>query len=81
MKLTVFFEYARSLGSMYALILMFFFMLYQLGSVASNLWLSAWTEDETLKTAPTNSSEYSAAQSKYLGVYGGLGGVQGELCA
>lgn len=75
-KLSVFFEYAKALGAKLALALMFFFMLYQLGSVASNLWLSFWTEDEVLRTAPLNSSEYLAAQDKYLGVYGALGGVQ-----
>ena len=47
-------------------------------SIGSNIWLSRWTADPVFNgSTPANSSEFHHARNKYLGVYGGFGGVQG----
>lgn len=76
---SVFLRYTSALGSIYVLLIAFFFLLYQLASVLSSIWLSEWTEDPLLKNSsiPTNGSEYQNKQNMYLGVYGALGGAQG----
>ncbi len=76
----MFFRYTRALGTFYVLLITLFFLVYQLASVMSNIWLSEWTEDPLLQNTSVlpNSSEYQNKQNMYLGVYGGLGGAQGE---
>ena len=77
----MFFRYTQALGTIYVLLITFFFLLYQVASVLSSIWLSEWTEDPLLKNTSiaANSSEYQNKQNMYLGVYGGLGGAQGKF--
>ena len=54
------------------------FMVFQGTSIASNIWLSLWSDDKFLANRSlVNTTEYSQKNSLYLGVYGGLGVVQG----
>ncbi len=71
--------YIKALGLIWSILLVLFFLLYQAASVMSNVWLSEWTEDPILKndSIPTNSSTYVNKRDMYLGVYGGLGAMQG----
>jgi hypothetical protein len=53
-------------------------MIFQGTSIASNIWLSLWSDDKFLANRSlANTTEYSQKNSLYLGVYGGLGVVQG----
>ena len=63
---------------------MIFFLMYQIASVLSNLWLSAWTENdilknETLRNESVFGNIYDSTQNMYLGIYGGLGFAQGGI--
>ena len=78
-KLSVFISYCKSLGLVLAVLLLLFFLLYQLASVASSVWLSQWTEDKILKNGSLiNSTVYQKRQNLFLGIYGGLGAAQGK---
>lgn len=74
-KWAVFGAYAESLGSFNFFILISAYVLFEVAAVADNLWMTQWTKDVT----PQNSSEYTHVRDYYLGVYGGLGIVQGNL--
>ena len=51
-----------------------FYLLYIVAQIATNIWLSAWSSD-----VPASSGSQDVSQRNVrLGVYGGLGGVQGE---
>ena len=80
-KFPVFLAYCRSLGGFNAPVLLMFYVAYQTSMIASNIWLSQWTEDPILKNATIfpNSSVYLHTRDKYLGVYGGLGSSQGKF--
>ena len=75
----MFLTYAKSLGKLMSLLMLVFFVLYQLASVASSIWLSKWTEDDILKNSSlVNTTTYRQRQNLFLGIYGGLSGLQGE---
>ena len=49
------------------------FCAYVTGQVLTNIWLSAWSDDQPVNgTIPMDQTTYR------LGVYGGLGAVQGN---
>ena len=76
----MFSAYARALGLIYAFLIVFFFLIFQVSSVFSNIWLSMWTSDTLLLNSTlVNSSIYAQTRDLYLGVYGGLGVSQGEF--
>jgi len=76
-KLAVFLDYCRALGSWNSFWLLIFFLLYQAASVMSNVWLSWWTDDPDINNSTIlNTTFYNDKQDLYLGVYGGLGAVQ-----
>ena len=78
--MAVFWEYCRSLGQGNAVLLVVFFLLYQAGSVGSNVWLSQWTDDPDINNASiVNTTFYINKRNMYLGVYGGFGAIQGEF--
>ena len=55
-----------------------FFLIYQVASLCSNIWLSNWTEDPLLKKdSLSNTSKYTDRRDVYLGIYGSLGLLQG----
>ena len=77
-KMTVFLSYCRALGLINSILILIFFLLYQVASVYSSVWLSLWTDDEYLQDeSNVNKTEYADKRDMYLGVYGGLGVAQG----
>ncbi|XP_041372529.1 multidrug resistance-associated protein 1-like [Gigantopelta aegis] len=79
-KMTVYAQYAKSIGYMMSLIIVILFAAFQASSVYSNIWLSNWTDDDLLKnTSRWNTSEYQNKNAMYLGVYGGLGLTQAVI--
>ena len=75
----MFFEYIRALGTLFTILWFIFFIGYQLFSVLSNIWLSEWTEDPVIANASiVDTPYYTDVRNMYLGVYGGLGGLQGR---
>ena len=78
MKWSVFFTYCAALGLCNAIMWFLFFILFQVASVLSNVWLSVWTEDTLLNNnTMANTTKYADRRDMYLGVYGGLGVAQG----
>ena len=51
-----------------------FYSLYIVAQIATNIWLSAWSSD-----VPASGGQDVEQRNVRLGVYGGLGGVQGWL--
>lgn len=79
MKSKVFVTYTKSLGFVYAMIIMMFYCGYQVAAVFSNVWLSHWTSDVVLTNrtlGPSDSSIYRNKNDYYLGIYGVAGVVQ-----
>lgn len=67
------------MGYHLAALLLLFFVLNQVASICSNIWLSVWTEDKLLKNLTlANTTDYLDTQYFYMGIYGGLGAAQGE---
>jgi len=55
-----------------------FFLISQLASILSNVWLSEWTSDPVLMNATlSNTSLFANRQTTFLGTYGAFGGAQG----
>ena len=71
-KGAVFLTYARYVGLPVALCIILFYISSNACSVASNFWLSEWSDDAT--SDDPMSTEYR------LGVYGLLGLGQGSTC-
>ncbi|XP_067944116.1 multidrug resistance-associated protein 1-like [Watersipora subatra] len=74
--------YARSMGYFFVFLTMGQMLLNAAVQVYSSIWLSMWTDDK--KFIPKNPFNYSDDEIKntmnmYLGVYGGLGGLQSFL--
>ena len=76
----MFFDYIRALGTIFTVFWFIFFVGYQLFSVLSNIWLSVWTEDPVISNSTiVDTPYYIDTRNMYLGVYGGLGGLQGKI--
>ena len=70
--------YLRAIGLTATIWILLLFVLYQGASIASNIWLSIWTDDKELQDySKANTTEYKDRNMLFLGVYGGLGVVQG----
>ncbi|XP_071813084.1 multidrug resistance-associated protein 1-like isoform X5 [Apostichopus japonicus] len=69
---TVYFTYLKSVGLWLSLLILSFFILYDIFSVGSNIWLSVWSEEPL-----QNGTLAVPIRNKYLAVYGlfGLGQV------
>ncbi|XP_052061601.1 multidrug resistance-associated protein 1-like [Mytilus californianus] len=76
----VFMMYLRAIGLVAAFWIFVLYLLYQGASIASNIWLSQWTDDKQLQDrSKANTTEYKDRNMMFLGVYGGLGIVQGIM--
>ncbi|XP_069125383.1 multidrug resistance-associated protein 1-like [Argopecten irradians] len=73
-KMSVFLSYLRSVGPILSCIIILFYILYNITSVYSNIWLSEWSNDEATSV---NGTIDTAQRDLRLGVYGALGVIQG----
>ena len=53
-----------------------FNMVFQGFSIGSNVWLSVWSNDQSIG----NNTQDTSKRDLYLGVYGALGAGQGKYC-
>ncbi|XP_071095599.1 multidrug resistance-associated protein 1-like [Haliotis cracherodii] len=76
-KFSVFMDYAKAIGGITTFFIFFIFAIYQAATMASNIWISMWTDDALLKNLSlVNTSDYQDKNVMYLGVYGAFGVVQ-----
>ncbi|ESO91182.1 hypothetical protein LOTGIDRAFT_153611 [Lottia gigantea] len=76
-EFSVFSTYAKAVGVFSTIFIFVSYTIYQVGSVAANIWLSVWTEDSQLKnTSESQSKEYIKTNHGYLAIYGVFGLVQ-----
>lgn len=74
-------KYLSAIGGLFSLLILGLFMVYNGAGIYSSIWLSQWTDDPYLKdSSHVNTTKYKNLNYKYLGVYGGLGLVQGRNC-
>lgn len=69
-KATVYWEYMKAIGLYISFLSIFLFMCNHIASLASNYWLSLWTDDPVVN----GTQQYTNVR---LGVYGALGISQG----
>ncbi|KAE8579699.1 hypothetical protein XENTR_v10024156 [Xenopus tropicalis] len=69
-KLAVFWEYMKAIGLFLCFLSIFLFMCNHVASLASNYWLSLWTDDKVVNGTQQNTT-------MRLSVYGALGFSQG----
>ncbi|XP_021267681.1 multidrug resistance-associated protein 1 isoform X4 [Numida meleagris] len=69
-KTTVYWEYMKAIGLYISFLSIFLFMCNHIASLASNYWLSLWTDDPVVN----GTQQYTNVR---LGVYGALGISQG----
>ncbi|XP_018091823.1 multidrug resistance-associated protein 1 isoform X2 [Xenopus laevis] len=69
-KLAVFWEYMKAIGLLLCFLSIFLFMCNHVSSLASNYWLSLWTDDKVVNGTQQNTT-------MRLSVYGALGLSQG----
>ena len=75
---SVYWLYIKSLGVTLSCGMLVFFLLSQVASIYSNVWLSEWTSDPLLmNTTVSNTSQFANRQNLYLSVYGAVSGAQG----
>ncbi|KAL8582638.1 hypothetical protein ACOMHN_028703 [Nucella lapillus] len=73
-KWSVFVTYFRAIGLAVTALIFLLYAGFQGLSVYSSIWLSQWTDDDTLANKSLqNTSDYQDRNYMYLGVYGGLG--------
>nr|AJG01605.1 ATP-binding cassette sub-family C member 1 [Dreissena polymorpha] len=76
----VYLKYLSAIGACYSVIILGAFILYQVASNGSNIWLSVWTDDKYLQNRTNvNETEYRDKNYMYLGVYGAFGVGQAFL--
>ncbi|XP_022092710.1 multidrug resistance-associated protein 1-like [Acanthaster planci] len=73
-QLSVFRAYISALGSAVFFVVVLCFVLYNLASVLSNIWLSRWSNE-----VPVNGTQPAEVRDRYLGVYAALGVAQGIM--
>ena len=79
-KWSVYLTYGRALGLTMTLLIFGAYTLFEATSIISSLWLTKWTADPVLQNASVaNTSSFLHLRDLYLGVYGGLGAVQGRV--
>ncbi|XP_071481121.1 multidrug resistance-associated protein 1-like [Diadema antillarum] len=71
-KFAVFWAYIRSIGLVLSLVILLLYVLFNATSVASNLWLSRWSNEPLV-----NGTQPEAVRDRYLTVYALLGITQG----
>ncbi|XP_072168419.1 multidrug resistance-associated protein 1-like [Diadema setosum] len=71
-KFAVFWAYIRSIGLVLSLVILLLYILFNATSVASNLWLSRWSNEPLV-----NGTQPAAVRDRYLTVYALLGITQG----
>ncbi|NXT66261.1 MRP1 protein, partial [Chaetops frenatus] len=69
-KATVYWDYMKAIGLFMSFLAIFLFMCNHIASLASNYWLSLWTDDPVINGTQQNTT-------LRLGVYGALGISQG----
>lgn len=69
-KATVYWDYMKAIGLFISFLSIFLFMCNHVASLASNYWLSLWTDDPVIN----GTQQYTNVR---LGVYGALGISQG----
>uniref|UniRef100_A0A8U7P8K3 Multidrug resistance-associated protein 1 n=1 Tax=Corvus moneduloides TaxID=1196302 RepID=A0A8U7P8K3_CORMO len=69
-KATVYWDYMKAIGVFMSFLAIFLFMCNHIASLASNYWLSLWTDDPVINGTQQNTT-------LRLGVYGALGISQG----
>ena len=74
MSLQVFRAWLASCGALPVTCTLLFYVLYIASQIATNIWLSAWSSDVPLPDGTQDTDQ----RNLRLGVYGGLGGVQGR---
>ncbi|XP_028632028.1 canalicular multispecific organic anion transporter 1 [Grammomys surdaster] len=72
-KFSVYLKYLQAVGWWSILFIVFFYVLYNVAFIGSNLWLSAWTSD----SENPNVTNYSSQRDMRIGVFGALGVAQG----
>ncbi|XP_038063723.1 multidrug resistance-associated protein 1-like [Patiria miniata] len=73
-QLAVFKAYINALSTVVFMFVILFFVLFNLASVLSNVWLSKWSNE-----TPINGTQPAEVRDRYLGVYGALGVAQGIM--
>ncbi|PIO29780.1 hypothetical protein AB205_0039470, partial [Aquarana catesbeiana] len=68
--MAVFWEYMKAIGLLLSFLSVLLFLCNHVSSLASNYWLSLWTDDEIINGTQKNTK-------MRLGVYGALGMSQG----
>ena len=72
-------ELLRAFGVGAAAVAFLLVLFYNSISIACNIWLSRWTDDSFLRnTSQAGTAAYRERTAMYVGVYTGLGIVQGE---
>ncbi|XP_070580038.1 multidrug resistance-associated protein 1-like isoform X1 [Ptychodera flava] len=71
---SVFWAYIKSMSVFLSVLICLLYMAQNAAGVASNIWLSRWSEEPVI-----NGTQDPSIRSKYLGVYGALGIGQGIL--
>uniref|UniRef100_A0A8C6A8L4 Multidrug resistance-associated protein 1 n=1 Tax=Marmota marmota marmota TaxID=9994 RepID=A0A8C6A8L4_MARMA len=69
-KLSVYWDYMKAIGLCLSFVSIFLFLCNHVSALASNYWLSLWTDDPVVNGTQEHTDFW-------LGVYGGLGIVQG----
>jgi len=76
---SVYWFYVKSMGVVVSCCMLLFFILSQVASICSNVWLSEWTSDPLLMNATlSNTSQFASRQNLFLGVYAAFGATQGR---
>ncbi|CAH1794809.1 unnamed protein product, partial [Owenia fusiformis] len=76
-KLKVFAAYMRSVGMIISVLICLLYILNNVASIYSNIWLSDWSNDAARQTNVTSQEEMNKHRDMRLGVYGALGFAQG----
>ena len=72
-------ELLRAFGVGAAAVALLLVLFYHAISISANIWLSRWTDDSFLRNvSQAGRAEYKERTAMYVGVYAGLGILQGE---
>lgn len=73
-KIEVYWAYLKQVGVSIGIMVILFWVMSQVASVGSNVWLSEWSQDPVLPDGTVD----KAIRDMRLGVYGVLGISQGQ---
>ncbi|KAK6983295.1 Canalicular multispecific organic anion transporter 2 [Biomphalaria glabrata] len=77
-KMKVYIDYIRSVGSYSTIFSFLCYLIYMGSNIFSGIWLSMWTDDTYLANRNlSDTEEYADKTNLYIGLYGGLGVIQG----